>query len=152
MKKLIIACSIAVLSVTATFAQTKETKINSTQVTASQDGPKIEFKEEIIDYGKIENGADGYREFTFTNTGSEPLIITNAKGSCGCTVPTAPLNKPIAPGKSEVVKVHYDTKRPGKFSKSVTLTSNAVNAPTKVIRIKGEVGPRPTPTTTQAKK
>lgn len=142
MKKLIFVCSFAILGITATFAQTPEAKATTTEVT-KQNGPKIEFKDETIDYGSIENGADGYREFKFKNTGTEPLVITAAKGSCGCTVPTAPLNTPIAPGESSVIKVHYDTKRPGAFSKSVTITSNAVNAPTKVIRIKGEVGPKP---------
>jgi len=106
-------------------------------------GPKIDFEKEVHDYGKIKNGADGTCTFEFKNTGNAPLIISNAKGSCGCTVPDWP-KEPIAPGASAEIKVKYDTKRAGAINKSVTITSNAVNEPTKVIRIKGFVEARPT--------
>jgi hypothetical protein len=106
-------------------------------------GPKIEFEKEVHDYGKIENGADGSCTFEFKNTGNAPLIISNAKGSCGCTVPQWP-KEPIAPGATASIKVKYDTKRAGAINKSVTITSNAVNEPTKVIRIKGYVNAKPT--------
>ncbi len=113
------------------------------QAEVSKDtGAKIEFDKEIHDYGKIKNGGDPFCSFTFKNTGNEPLIISNAKGSCGCTVPTWP-KEPIAPGATGSIKVKYDTKRTGPINKSVTITSNAVNTPTKVLRIKGEVGAPP---------
>lgn len=99
--------------------------------------PEIIFETESIDYGTLEKGADGVREFKFTNTGKSPLIISNARGSCGCTVPTWP-KEPIKPGESGVIKVKYDTNRPGPINKSVTITSNA-KTPTKVLRIKGNV-------------
>ncbi|PCJ23908.1 MAG: hypothetical protein COA97_10745 [Flavobacteriales bacterium] len=99
--------------------------------------PTMTFETDVIDYGTIEQGADGVREFKFTNTGKEPLIISNARGSCGCTVPTWP-KEPIKPGESSVIKVKYDTKRLGAINKSVTITSNAAT-PTKVIRIKGKI-------------
>ena len=105
-------------------------------------GPKIEFTKETHDYGTVKYGADGTCTFEFKNTGNEPLIISNAKGSCGCTVPEWP-KEPIAPGAKGSIKVKYDTKRPGAINKSVTITSNAVNEPTKVIRIKGNVLPAP---------
>lgn len=105
-------------------------------------GAKIEFMKETHDYGTVKNGGDGSCTFEFKNTGSEPLIISNAKGSCGCTVPDWP-KEPIAPGAKGVIKVKYDTKRSGPINKSVTITSNAVNEPTKVIRIKGNVLPPP---------
>lgn len=101
-------------------------------------GAEITFENETHDYGKIKQHADGECEFTFKNTGTEPLLISNARGSCGCTVPTWP-REPIAPGASASIKVKYDTKRIGAINKSVTIQSNAVNAPTKIIRIKGEV-------------
>jgi hypothetical protein len=107
-----------------------------------QSGATIEFEKEVHDYGTIENGANGECTFVFKNTGNAPLIISNAKGSCGCTVPSWP-KEPIAPGASSKIKVKYDTKRTGAINKSVTITSNAVNAPTKVIRIKGNVKPKP---------
>jgi hypothetical protein len=78
------------------------------------------------------------------------LIISNAKGSCGCTVPEWP-KEPIAPGAKASIKVKYDTNRPGVINKNVTITSNAVNSPEKVIYIKGTVSPAPengTPTNT----
>ena len=89
------------------------------------------------DYGKIEKDADGKRSFVFTNTGNRPLIIENVKGSCGCTVPTKP-EAPIMPGETGTIKVKYATNRVGRFSKTVTITSNA-SEPKKVVRIKGEV-------------
>jgi hypothetical protein len=108
--------------------------------------PKFKFESEVVDYGTIEHNADGNREFKFTNVGKEPLIISNAVGSCGCTTPSWP-KEPIKPGASEVIKVHYATDRVGAFEKTVTLTSNA-DTPSKVIRIKGVVKPDPTPATT----
>ena len=111
-------------------------------VSAQVAGPQIEFERIEHDYGTIDQGANGKTEFVFTNTGTEPLIISKAKGSCGCTVPTWP-KEPIAPGASGSIKVKYDTKRPGPINKSVTITSNAINTPTKVLRIKGEVGQAP---------
>lgn len=105
-------------------------------------GAKIEFSKEVHDYGNVKYGGDGTCSFEFKNTGNAPLIISNAKGSCGCTVPEWP-KEPIAPGASASIKVKYDTKRPGAINKSVTITSNAVNEPTKIVRIKGTVGPKP---------
>ena len=109
-------------------------------------GAKIEFDKETHDYGDIKYGANGGCTFTFKNTGSAPLIISKATGSCGCTVPTWP-KEPIAPGASAEITVKYDTKRPGPINKNVTITSNAVNEPSKVIRIKGTVGAAPEGTT-----
>lgn len=90
-----------------------------------------------IDYGKIDKGAEPLRKFKFTNTGTEPLIIKNAKGSCGCTVPTYP-KEPIMPGESNVIEVRYDTQRVGQFTKTVTLTTNETQD-TRTLTIKGEV-------------
>ena len=107
-----------------------------------ESGAKIEFKKETHDYGTVKYGGDGSCTFDFTNTGDAPLIISNAKGSCGCTVPTWP-REPLAPGATAQITVKYDTKRPGAIAKSVTITSNAINEPTKVIRIKGTVSAAP---------
>ncbi len=114
------------------------TMIGTTKAQEVQNGPKIEFAEEVYDYGTVQQNGNGVHEFVFTNTGNAPLILSMAKGSCSCTVPSWP-KEPIAPGESAVIKVKYDTKRVGAINKSVTITSNAVNAPTKVIRIKGNV-------------
>ena len=108
-----------------------------------ESGAKIDFVKETHDYGTIKYGADGSCTFEFKNVGNAPLIISNAKGSCGCTVPSWP-KEPIAPGAKGSIKVQYDTKRPGPINKSVTITSNAVNGGDgTVIRIKGNVLPAP---------
>jgi hypothetical protein len=99
--------------------------------------PEIAFESEIHDYGTIKQGADGSCEFKFKNTGKDPLIISNAKGSCGCTVPTYP-KEPIMKGQNGIIKVHYDTKRVGAFTKTVTINSNA-KTDTKTLTIKGVV-------------
>ncbi len=98
---------------------------------------KISFKQETIDYGKIAKGSDGVRAFEFTNTGDKPLIISDVKSSCGCTVPKKP-DGPVAPGASSVIQVKYDTNRVGPIRKTVTVYSNA-DEPIKALKIKGEV-------------
>lgn len=101
-------------------------------------GPSIQLDKEVHDYGILEKGGDTNCEFTVTNSGTEPLIISKCKGSCGCTVPKCDTN-PILPGESSAIKVKYDNTRVGPINKSVTITSNAVNEPTKVVRIKGKI-------------
>ena len=126
MKKFLLALGLAALT-SATFAQS---------------GPKITVDKDVHDYGTIPQGANGTCEFVVTNTGDAPLILTNCKGSCGCTVPKCD-TAPIKPGQSTVVTVKYDTKRVGPINKSVTISSNAVNAPEKIVRISGTVEPGP---------
>ena len=105
-------------------------------------GPSIIVDKEVHDYGDVPFGGDGTCEFKVTNSGTEPLILSKCKGSCGCTVPKCDPN-PILPGESSVITVKYDTKRPGPINKSVTINSNATNEPVKVVRIKGTVAPDP---------
>ncbi len=98
---------------------------------------KIEFKTEVIDYGTIEKGADGVRVFEFTNTGNAPLIISNVRSTCGCTVPEKP-DGPIMPGETGEIKVKYDTNRVNPIRKTITVISNA-DRPTVALKIKGTV-------------
>ncbi|WP_040278360.1 DUF1573 domain-containing protein [Psychroserpens damuponensis] len=98
---------------------------------------KIEFKTDVIDYGTIEKGSDGVRIFEFTNTGNAPLIISNVKSTCGCTVPKKPKG-PILPGETGEIEVKYDTKRVNPIRKTITVTSNA-ETPTVALKIKGLV-------------
>lgn len=123
---------------TNAFAQETRTE----KVAGQENGPILVLDKEVHDFGKIAYGADGTCYFTVTNGGNAPLIISDCKKSCGCTVPECS-NEPIPPGGTQRIIVKYDTQRPGSFEKSVTITSNAVNTPTKVIRIKGEVGAKP---------
>jgi hypothetical protein len=129
-----------------TFAQSTQkssavkTEVKAKAVDAQKvpaKGPKMVFEEETVDYGTIDQGSDPYRMFTFVNEGTEPLVISNARGSCGCTVPTFP-KEPIMPGQTAEIKVRYDTNRVGPFTKRVTLTTNE-GENTRVLTIKGVV-------------
>lgn len=87
--------------------------------------PKLEFEHSSYDFGDIPAGSKVEHYFKFTNTGKSPLIISEGKGSCGCTVPEFPKNKPIAPGATDSIKVSFDAGTfQGKQSKTVTLTTN----------------------------
>ncbi|MCX6199117.1 MAG: DUF1573 domain-containing protein [Bacteroidetes bacterium] len=98
----------------------------------------IILKEENYLFGEVPEGPQVTHEFKFSNTGKEPLILSNVHASCGCTTPSWP-KEPILPGKESTILVTYNTQgRPGPFTKSITITSNA-NEPNKVIYIKGEV-------------
>lgn len=105
--------------------------------TAQAQQAKITFKTDTIDYGTVAKGSDGLRVFEFTNTGDAPLIITDVKSSCGCTIPKKP-DGPIAPGASSSIEVKYDTNRVGPIRRSITVTSNA-SEPMVALKIKGEV-------------
>ncbi len=105
----------------------------------------IKFESLEVNYGSIEKGADGVRVFKFTNTGTAPLIISNAQGSCGCTVPTYP-KEPIMPGEKGEIRVKYDTQRVGQFTKYVTLTTNATSGTSTQLKISGDVKPEAAPT------
>ena len=100
--------------------------------------PEISFEKTVIDYGTVNKGDNGIREFVFRNSGNAPLIISNVKSTCGCTIPKKP-EKPILPGESEKIQVKYDTKRVGFIRKSITVTSNAASSPTTILKIKGQV-------------
>ncbi|RMF22048.1 MAG: DUF1573 domain-containing protein [Bacteroidetes bacterium] len=123
------------------FAQQNQSEKATPKQDETVTGPVMTFENTEIDYGEIEQNSDPYRYFRFTNTGTEPLIIKNAKGSCGCTVPTWP-KEPILPGEAGEIKVRYDTKRIGPFTKTVTIyTNEAVER--HVLKIKGKVNPKP---------
>lgn len=106
-------------------------------VSAQEKTAKIEFKSETIDYGEIAKGSDGVRVFEFVNMGEAPLVISDVKSSCGCTIPKKP-DAPILPGETGEIQVKYDTNRVGPIRKAITVTSNA-DTPTKVLKIKGTV-------------
>ncbi|MEZ4948774.1 MAG: DUF1573 domain-containing protein [Saprospiraceae bacterium] len=133
MKKFFTLFSMLLFAATLSFAQE-----DAAPTAPSTSGPMMEFEMTEIDYGTIEQGGEPLRVFKFTNTGNEPLVIKNAKGSCGCTVPTWP-REPIMPGESSAIEVRYDTNRVGPFTKRVTLTTNENGENTRVLTIKGKV-------------
>ena len=144
MRKIVTLAFLLVLGVTASNAQetskaVKKIKAKTTAAsTPKVNGAGMVFVTETIDYGTVAYNSDGRREFVFTNNGNKPLIITNVHSTCGCTVPTYP-KEPIAPGAKGVIGVKYDTSRAGQaFTKTVTLTTNAVE-PSRTLTIKGNV-------------
>lgn len=105
--------------------------------TAQSQQAEITFKTDTVDYGTVAKGSDGLRVFEFTNTGDAPLIISDVKSSCGCTVPKKPTG-PIAAGESSTIEVKYDTNRVGPIRKTITVYSNA-SEPMVALKIKGQV-------------
>ncbi len=95
------------------------------------------LESDVVDYGTIDQGSEPLRVAKFKNTGTEPLIISGAKGSCGCTVPNWP-KEPIMPGETSQIEIRYDTKRVGAINKTVTVTSNDASG-NKVIRVIGTI-------------
>ncbi len=150
MKKILLLSSIFALFITSVNAQETAKDLAKTTDAINPNAAEITFDQEVHDYGNIKQGANGSYEFRFKNSGKEPLIISNAQGSCGCTVPSWP-KEPILPGQSNLIKVTYDTKRVGPFTKTVTITSNAKVA-SKVITIKGVVEEVPQEETFPGKK
>ena len=101
----------------------------------------ITFSKTEHDFGVINEGDIVETTFSFKNTGKSELIITNAVGSCGCTVPEWP-KEPIAVGESGQIKVKFNTQgKPNKQSKTITLTTNTTNGKETVL-IKAEVTPK----------
>ncbi|TVQ76590.1 MAG: DUF1573 domain-containing protein [Flavobacteriales bacterium] len=102
--------------------------------------PVFSFDTESHDFGRITEGEIATYDFHFTNTGDAPLVITSARGSCGCTVPEYP-RTPLAPGESGKITVSFDSNgRSGRQDKSVTLTANTVPN-SKILKITSEVVP-----------
>ncbi len=98
----------------------------------------LKFEETEFDFGTVDQGEKVTHVYKFANTGNEPLIISNAKGSCGCTVPSWP-KEPIPVGGSGEIQVQFDSKgKKNKQSKKVTITANTDPAQT-FLTIKGEV-------------
>lgn len=131
MKKFALICLFATLA----FAAGAQNEVK-TEVPAN--GAKIRFEELEHNYGTIQKGGNGECEFKFWNDGNEPLILQNVKASCGCTLPSY-TQKPVMPGQSGVITVKYNTNNVGGFSKTVTVTSNAVDNPRVQLRIRGNV-------------
>ena len=98
---------------------------------------QIKFDNTVIDFGKIKKDIPVEKEFTFTNTGNAPLIISSAHASCGCTTPVAPKD-PIAPGQTATIKAGFNARNLGHFSKPITVTSNADESSI-IVTITGEV-------------
>ena len=87
-------------------------------------GPEVEWDKTEHDFGTIPKGDPVTAEYKFKNTGSTPIILSNVKSTCGCTVPVWP-KEPIMPGEEATIKATYNAKNPGTFTKRITVVSNA---------------------------
>lgn len=140
MKKNILALSLCFTFFAAgTFAQgNAKPGAQTSPVAENKNQPEIKFEAEEYNFGTVKQGDMVTYEFKFTNTGKEPLVINEAHGSCGCTVPEWP-KEPIKKGQTGTIKVAFNTAgKMGTQDKTVTITSNAKTT-SKVLHLKGTV-------------
>jgi len=122
---------------------TTSTPAASTAVAKTSGVPAMTFDKTSHDFGTINEGDKVTTTFGFTNTGDADLIIVDARGSCGCTVPQYPKNQAIAPGETGSIVVSFDSSnKPGIQQKSVTLSANTESG-REMLRIKSNVTPDP---------
>jgi hypothetical protein len=125
----------SLLLVASVFAQEKDVKVKPSKALVDQ--PVFTWAETQHDFGKIKVGVPVSHEFTFTNTGDVPLIISTVQASCGCTV-TAYTKDPIAPKGKGFVKATFNAASVGVFSKTLTVNANTEEGVV-YLTIKGEV-------------
>jgi len=109
----------------ASKVKTENVAEAATRDASSTELPSIEFSEAVHDFGSIANGIPVETIFKYTNTGKAPLLVTNIKSSCGCTIPSDWTKDPLAPGETGQFKVKFNGKGNGnQISKTITLTTN----------------------------
>jgi len=151
MKTFIFSLLCVVLLTSTVFAQDKS--VNK----SNKKAPEITFKNTEYDFGTIPYGAEATYDFVFKNTGKSPLILTNVRSSCGCTIPSW-TKLPIPKKKTDKISVKYNTHRMGNFHKTITVISNAKNSPIvltitgKVVSIKTIKKPKTTDSTLEPEK
>lgn len=151
MKRILGLLSISALVAFNTSCKDKAAdKINSenVEVAANRDDSQkklavMAFEKMEHDFGTIEQGTPQETVFKFTNTGDAPLIITDAKASCGCTVPQWPKDKPIAPGEEGELTVKFNGSGQNQVTKTITVTANTEKGK-ELLRIKAFVNPKNT--------
>lgn len=118
-------------------AERTENAEDATENGTSSQG-EVSFTESVYDFGTVSEGEVIDHVFTFTNTGSEPVIISRVSASCGCTTPTY-TTVPVLPGKEGEVAVQFDTKgQVGTQQKIITIASNGQNS-IQTIQLRGTV-------------
>lgn len=132
MKKVILGLSaLCMVAFTSCKEESAVAKVNTENVAKAAerdavvgDFPAITFDKTEHDFGEIENGTPVETTFSYTNTGKAPLVVTNIKSTCGCTVPQGWSKEPLAPGESSQFTVKFNGKGANKISKTVTVTAN----------------------------
>ena len=138
MKKLFLAIMAASMLMVACNNQSGTTASNEGTTAATGDGPIMKFEKETHDFGKIKAGDKISYEYKFTNAGKSPLIISDAKASCGCTIPEWP-KTPIKPGESGAIKVTFNSAtKMGLQDKQIVITANT-NPAQNIVHLIGEV-------------
>ncbi|VAW13479.1 FIG00648832: hypothetical protein [hydrothermal vent metagenome] len=103
--------------------------------------PIMNFEKSEHDFGTIDQNTPQETVFKFTNTGTGPLIITDATSSCGCTIPEYPKNTPVAPGDSGELLVKYNGSGQNQVTKTITVKANTEKG-SEILRIKAFVNPK----------
>ena len=151
MKKISLTLLIVILITSVSCKQNAADKVKNENVTKAQERdnrkiaglPEMTFESKEFEFGTIKQGEKVNAVFVFTNTGKSDLIITNAKASCGCTVPEWPKNQKIKPGEKGEIKAVFDSKtKTNKQNKSITLTTNTLKGK-EIVYVKGFVTPDP---------
>lgn len=148
MKRVILCLGVLTLFAFVSCKENASSKINSENVAvaavrdeAAKQVPVMSFEKAEHDFGTIEQNTPQETIFKFTNTGDGPLIITDAKSSCGCTVPTYPKNTPVAPGESGEMVVKFNGSGQNQVTKTITVTANTAKG-SEILRIKAFVNPK----------
>jgi hypothetical protein len=145
MKKMIVITAIAMLFV---FANTSAQNVSNEPATKLENktkvnGPVAKYDKTVHEFEDLTQGTPATASFTLTNDGTEPLIISSAHASCGCTN-LAYGQDPILPGKSTTISATYNAAAAGPFTKTITVVTNASDQPV-VLQIKGKVIPKTEP-------
>ncbi|WP_411031582.1 DUF1573 domain-containing protein [Spongiimicrobium sp. 3-5] len=148
MKKVFLTLSLVSLMAFVSCKENASSKVNASNVEvaaerdqAAKSLPVMSFEKSEHDFGTIDAGDAQETIFKFTNTGDAPLIITDAKSSCGCTVPEYPKNSPVAPGESGELKVRFNGSGQNQVTKTITVTANTEKG-SELLRIKAFVTPK----------
>lgn len=149
MKKILLGLSVVSLLAFSSCKDDATKKIDENNVAAAaerdavaNDFPVMEFDKSEHDFGEIEAKENVETVFKYTNTGKAPLIITDIKSSCGCTVPQDWSRDPLAPGESGEFTVKFNGSGKNKVSKTVTVTANT-EAGKETVKISAFVKPDP---------
>ena len=149
MKKLIFGFCLLNVMVFTSCRDNATSKIEEANVTAAAERdanalkfPVIEFNETEHDFGTIERNANVETVFSYKNTGDAPLVITDIKTSCGCTVPEDWSKEPLAPGETNKFTVKFNGSGANKVSKTITVSANTEKG-SEVIKITAFVKPDP---------
>lgn len=147
MRKVLFTFSLAAVFAFTSCKENASNKINKENVAqaaqrdeAAKAVPVMSFEKAEHDFGTIEQNTPQETVFTFTNTGNAPLIITDAKSSCGCTVPNPPKD-PIAPGEQGELTVKFNGAGQNQVTKTITVTANTAKG-SEILRIKAFVNPK----------